>query len=141
MDDLFVDESDNPEYIGVKIGLLGLSGTTLIPIEAASVDEPAQRITVSDDKDRDKDGPSFDDDREITPEFESEVRNYYGVEPAQTTVEPGAYGDYYGDAVTTSGAAGPGMATGDTDSGEFREHDPAVEGSEEPGATSTMRTS
>jgi hypothetical protein len=35
VDDLFVDESDQPEYIGVKMGFLGTS-STLIPSEAVS---------------------------------------------------------------------------------------------------------
>ena len=30
VDDLFVDENDNPEYVGVKMGFLGMS-STLIP--------------------------------------------------------------------------------------------------------------
>ena len=35
VDDLFIDETDREEYIGVKMGLFGLSGTTLIPMEIA----------------------------------------------------------------------------------------------------------
>jgi hypothetical protein len=37
VDDLFVDDSDREEYIGVKMGLFGLSGTTLIPMERGIV--------------------------------------------------------------------------------------------------------
>src|SRR5918993_5385835 len=33
VDDVFIDETDREEYIGVKMGLFGLSGTTLIPME------------------------------------------------------------------------------------------------------------
>jgi sporulation protein YlmC with PRC-barrel domain len=41
IDDLFVDESDQPEYIGVKMGFFGTS-STLIPWETvSSVDEGA----------------------------------------------------------------------------------------------------
>ncbi|MDP8952971.1 MAG: PRC-barrel domain-containing protein [Actinomycetota bacterium] len=47
VDDLFVDERDNPEYLGVKMGLFRLSGTTLIPWEAARIDEGEGRIEVS----------------------------------------------------------------------------------------------
>src|SRR5918996_3620411 len=79
VDDLFVDESDQPEYIGVKMGFLG-TRSTLIPWEAvSSTDDEGRAITVATDKDKAKNGPTFDDDREITPEFESEVYSYYGL--------------------------------------------------------------
>ena len=39
VDDLFVDENDQPEYIGVKMGLLG-TRSTLIPWELVEVREP-----------------------------------------------------------------------------------------------------
>src|SRR3712207_3134520 len=73
VDDLFVDENDQPEYIGVKMGLLGMK-STLIPWELASADEERGRIEVSVEKGKAKDGPAFDDDREITPEYRSEER-------------------------------------------------------------------
>jgi uncharacterized protein (TIGR02271 family) len=94
VDDLFVDENDQPEYLGVKMGFLGTK-STLIPWEAVTVDEEGQRIEVSVDKDRAKDGPTFDDDREITPEYENEVRSYYGLESREASEEGGAYGEYY----------------------------------------------
>ena len=96
VDDLFVDEQDNPEYIGVKMGFLGMS-STLIPMEICTVDEAGQRINVTTDKETAKNGPTFEDDREITPEFENEVYSYYGLQRTQTTEEPGAYGAYQGE--------------------------------------------
>ena len=92
VDDLFLDESDSPEYIGVKMGFLGTS-STLIPMEAATTDESAGTITVSSDSETVKNGPAFDDDREITPEYENEVRSYYGLGAAQGT-SSGSYGAY-----------------------------------------------
>lgn len=38
VDDLFVDESDRPEYIGVKMGFLGLR-STLIPVDVVEEEE------------------------------------------------------------------------------------------------------
>jgi uncharacterized protein (TIGR02271 family) len=100
VDDLFVDENDQPEYVGVKMGLLG-TRSTLIPWEAvSSTDDEGRAITVAADKDAAKNGPTFDDDREITPEFENEVYSYYGLQRASTTDESGAYSDY---SETTSG--------------------------------------
>jgi uncharacterized protein (TIGR02271 family) len=126
VDDLFVDENDSPEYIGVKMGFLG-TRSTLIPWQLATVDEASGRIDVSVDKEAAKNGPSFDDDREITPEFENEIYSYYGLQAAQGSEQRGAYGDYYGD------EEHPGVAMGDTESGEFREHAPEEEGAAEPG--------
>src|SRR5919112_596616 len=102
VDDLFVDESNQPEYIGVKMGFLG-TRSTLIPWEAvSSTDEEGRAITVATDKSTAKDGPVFDDDREITPEFEDEVYSYYGLQRSQTTDEPGAYEAYQDAAPSTT---------------------------------------
>ena len=103
VDDLFVDESDQPEYIGVKMGFLG-TRSTLIPWEAvSSTDDEGRAITVATDKATAKDGPVFDDDREITPEFENEVYSYYGLQRSQTTdEEPGAYEAYQDVAPSTT---------------------------------------
>src|SRR5215211_7879746 len=79
VDDLFVDETDQPEYIGVKMGFLG-TRSTLIPWEVVSSTD--------------------DEDREITPEFEREVHFYYGLEYA--TEDRGSYGYYYGETETTT---------------------------------------
>jgi len=93
VDDLFVDENDNPEYVGVKMGFLGTS-STLIPWELATVDESASRVVVATDKETAKNGPTFDDDREITPDYENQVYSYYGLQRAETSAEPVAYGAY-----------------------------------------------
>ncbi len=124
VDDLFVDEDDSTEYIGVKMGFLGMN-STLIPMEICRVDEGSETITVSSEKDRVKDGLSFDDDEAITPEFERQVREYYGLE-ALNDGGRGGYGGYY------SHEEHPGIAMGDTDSGEFREHPVGEEGANEP---------
>jgi uncharacterized protein (TIGR02271 family) len=54
------------------------------------------RIDVSVDKETAKNGPAFDDDREITPEFENQVYSYYGLQRATTTEEPATYEAYQG---------------------------------------------
>jgi PRC-barrel domain len=83
VDDLFMDANDRPEYIGVKMGYLG-THSTLIPFEMATVDEQRKTLVLSTDKERAKNGPSFNDDREITPEFENEVYSYYGLQRPST---------------------------------------------------------
>ena len=122
VDDLFVDENDNPEYIGVKIGFLG-TRSTLIPWEAvSSTDDEGRAITVAADKDTAKNGPAFDDDREITPEFEQQVYSYYGLTRSSSSESSGSYGSYYSEESTDAGTVGAGMSMGDTETGEFREH-------------------
>ena len=104
VDDLFLDENDQPEYLGVKVGFLGTS-STLIPADITTVNNEQGFIEVSQPKSTVQDGPAFDDDREITPEYENEVRSYYGLGAVDSTEERGTYGDYDGEhsgAVTTS---------------------------------------
>jgi uncharacterized protein (TIGR02271 family) len=111
VDDLFLDESDQPEYIGVKMGFLGTK-STLIPMDAATVDESAGTITVSSDSDTVKNGPAFDDDREITPEYENEVRSYYGL--GASSGSTGSY-DAYRSEETASTTGTTGAAVSDED--------------------------
>ena len=134
VDDLFVDEDDNAEYIGVKMGLLGMN-STLVPMDACRVDESGQTITVSAEKSHVQDGPDFNDDEAITPDFENRVRDHYGLESYGEGDERGAYGGYYSDeSEEHEGEVGPGMRTGDTDSGEFRERPPEEEGVRQSGS-------
>ena len=146
VDDLFLDESDRPEYIGVKMGFFGLS-STLVPMDAVRADEGQRALYVQAEKERVKDGPRSDDDNEITPDFERQVREYYGLGAQQG--ERSGYGGYYdddedreldregdvnrGESTTGTGAAGAtgagaGIAMGDREGGEFREHGRDQEG-------------
>ena len=145
VDDLFLDESDQPEYVGVKMGFFGLS-STLVPFDAMRADEGERALYIEAEKEQIKNGPRFDDDSDITPDFERQVREHYGLSSSQG--ERGSYGGYYGDDdrretgsttgssaagaatrnETDSGRVGPGMVEGDTDSGEFRGHSADNEG-------------
>ena len=58
VDDLFVDENNSPEYIGVKMGFLE-TRTTLIPFQMARVNDARQLIEVAADKETLKNGPTF----------------------------------------------------------------------------------
>ncbi len=145
VDDLFLDESDTPEYVGVKMGFFGLS-STLVPMDAVRADEGERALYVEAEKEQVKNGPRFDDDNEITPDFERQVREYYGLSASEQG-ERGGYGGYYdegdreqtgsattGSATTASetsgdaGRVGPGMVEGDREGGEFRGHSADNEG-------------
>src|SRR3712207_3238032 len=99
VDDLFVDESDNEEYIGVKLGLFGMK-STLIPMEIARVNEAERAIEVSDSKDHVQDAPTFGDDDEVTAGYEDRIRSHFGLESLATSSSRGSYGAYSG---TSSG--------------------------------------
>ena len=101
VDDLFLDENDQPEYIGVKMGFLG-TRTTLIPFQMVRVNDARQLIEVAAAKEAVKNGPTFDDDREITPEFENDVYAYYGLQrvPSVEARDSYGYGDYYAEQST-----------------------------------------
>ena len=93
VDDLFVDESYREEYIGVKMGFFGMK-STLIPMDIVRVNEGERSIEVSDSKDHVKSAPSFDDDEDITPDYEDRIRSYFGLESLGTP--EGGYGAYSG---------------------------------------------
>ena len=93
VDDLFVDESDREEYIGVKMGFLGMK-STLIPMDIVRVNEGERSIEVSDSKDHVRSAPSFDDDEDITPDYEDRIRSYFGLESLGTS--EGGYGTFSG---------------------------------------------
>jgi sporulation protein YlmC with PRC-barrel domain len=93
VDDLFVDETDREEYIGVKMGFLGLK-STLIPMDIVRVNEGERTIEVSESKDHVKDAPSFDDDEDITPDYEDRIRSHFGLESLRSP--EGGHGVYSG---------------------------------------------
>jgi hypothetical protein len=93
VDDLFVDETDREEYIGVKMGFLGLK-STLIPMDIVRVNEGERTIEVSESKDHVKNAPTFDDDEDITTAYEDRIRSYFGLESLGTSER--SYGAYSG---------------------------------------------
>jgi sporulation protein YlmC with PRC-barrel domain len=111
VDDLFVDETDREEYIGVRMGLFGLSGTTLIPMEMVRVNDQDRAIEVSDSKEHVKDGPTYSDDDDVTGEFEDRIRSHYGLDSVGASTERGSYGRYSG--ASAGGAAAGGTRVGD----------------------------
>jgi sporulation protein YlmC with PRC-barrel domain len=119
VDDIFIDETDREEYIGIKMGLFGLSGKTMIPMELARVDEQERRIEVGASKDQAKDAPHYHDDDDIDHEFEARIRDHFGLGSQEaSSPERGTYGRYVG---TTAGE-GLGEPAGETstDSAEER---------------------
>src|SRR3712207_227885 len=95
VDDLFIDEADREEYIGVKLGFLGRK-STLIPMDIVRVNEADKAIEVSESKDHVKEAPSFDDDDDITPEYENRIRDHFGLQSQEPSSSRSSYGAYSG---------------------------------------------
>ncbi|CAA9500020.1 MAG: hypothetical protein AVDCRST_MAG12-2595 [uncultured Rubrobacteraceae bacterium] len=141
VDALFIDEDDRPEYIGVKMGLLGARSTLIPWTMVTRADEQGGYLEVGVDKEKAANGPAFEDDQEITPELERQVRDHYGI--GRAAEDRGAYGDYRTSTENTGATAGPGdlgATTGGAATGGLRERrdggeapsqpqsDPAAEG-------------
>ena len=94
VDDVFVDESDRPEYIGVKTGFLGMK-STLIPMEIARINDRRRLVEVAADRHTIESAPAFDDNEEITPDHEARIYGYFGLEHPGLPQHGGGYGDYY----------------------------------------------
>jgi hypothetical protein len=116
VDDLFIDEADREEYIGVKMGFFGRK-STLIPMDIARVNEADKAIEVSESKDHVKDAPSFDDDEDITPEYEDRIRSHFGLQSQGSSGPRGSYGASSGAAGTQEGR-GSDEGYSDQDSSE-----------------------
>jgi uncharacterized protein (TIGR02271 family) len=114
-DDLFVDEDDNPEYVGVWTDSLG-TRSILIPAEVVTVDDTLRHMVVSHPKSLVDAGPSLDQGEELTPGLEERVRRHYGLAGLPGADSRGGYGTYYrGDAEHAEergGLAEPGILEG-----------------------------
>jgi uncharacterized protein (TIGR02271 family) len=93
-DDLFVDENDNPEYVGVRTDPLG-TRSALIPGDVITVDHSLRHMVVSRPKSVVDAGPRLKLDEELTPDLEEQVRGHYGLTNPETTRSRGGYGTYY----------------------------------------------
>ncbi len=83
VDATYVNEDNQREYIAVSGGLSsmipGTSGSHLIPTEICTVDNNQGVIEVSTQKDAVKNSPSLKGSSDLTPEYENQVRSYYGL--------------------------------------------------------------
>jgi uncharacterized protein (TIGR02271 family) len=116
-DDLFVDENDNPEYVGVWTDSLG-TRSILIPAEVVTVEDTLRRMVVSRPKSVVEAAPSLGRGEELTPNLEERVRTHYGLASLPGAEGRGGYGAYYrGDAEHAQeqrgGLAEPSVPEGD----------------------------
>jgi uncharacterized protein (TIGR02271 family) len=76
--DLFVDDTDEPEYVGVEPGTL-TDRSVLIPAEVITIDDGLRRMVVSRPITVVETAPSLGYDEEVTPDFERRVRIHYAL--------------------------------------------------------------
>ena len=119
LEDLFVDEDDNPEYVGVRAGSSG-TGSALIPAEVVTVEERLRRMVVSRSKSVVEAGPNYGAHEEVTPAFEERVRSHYALASGRGAGDKADYGAYYRDEERAEiGVTGPeavGPAAGSAES-------------------------
>jgi uncharacterized protein (TIGR02271 family) len=84
LSDLFVDENDEPEYVGIETGLPG-NRSVLVPAEAITVDDRLRRMVISHPRSLVERAPSLGHEDELTPEFERRVRVHYGIDAEERT--------------------------------------------------------
>ena len=80
VDTTYVNESTQSEYVAVRRGLAGLipgTGSSLIPMDICAKDNPSRTIQPPPPQDAVKNSPSLSRSREMPPEYEGQVRNYY----------------------------------------------------------------
>ena len=88
---LFAGNVGDSEYIGVETDSIS-PDPILIPWELVGrVDDEHGRIEISEEREKVEAGPAFNLDKEITSEYEYEVRTYYGLDTVDDTadVRPG----------------------------------------------------
>jgi uncharacterized protein (TIGR02271 family) len=82
--DLFVDDTDEPEYVGVEPGTF-TDRSVLVPTEVITIDDGLRRMVVSRPMTVVETAPSLGYDDEVTPDFERRVRLHYALPIAGDT--------------------------------------------------------
>lgn len=73
-----LDRENRPEYLAVKMGLIG-SKTTLVPQQIVRLRNEEREFDVQASEDRIKDAPTFGDEDDVTPDFEDRVLEHFGL--------------------------------------------------------------
>ena len=109
-DDLFVDEDDSLEYVGVWTDPSG-SRSLLIPARVVTVEDASRSMVVSRPKSVVEAAPSLGRGEDLTPRLEERVRRHYGIQELPSDEGRGGYGAYYrGEAELAEGRGPSGAA-------------------------------
>lgn len=91
-----LDTEGRPEYLAVKTGWFG-SNTTLIPEGLLRPGEQDKEFEIQASEDRIKDAPTFDNEEDVDRDFESRVREYFGLGGAASGSRTGDSTDHRDD--------------------------------------------
>ncbi len=94
-DDLFLDENDDLEYVGVQPDRTS-AYSTIIPADVVRIDDEDRRMVVSRPDAILRSAPRLGIDEELTPEFEQRVRIHYGLAARPASNEGSPYGTHEG---------------------------------------------
>lgn len=135
VDDLFVDANDELEYIGLKLGGLLKSTSTLVPMELVRINDRRDLIEIEADKKQIEDSPTFGEDEEITPDYEDKIHRHFGLQSPDYSGERGSYGDFDYDAGERRHEESSGEERDDDVDTEYGERAGSGDGSREPPRT------
>ena len=137
LDDLFLDEDDNPEYVGIRTGSSG-AGSTLVPADVVTVVHTLKRMVVSRPRSVVESGPSLGHAEQLTPELEERVLGHYGLLSLRDVEARSEYGSYFrSEAEKERGSSGTASAPDPSESGGLSERERSREDLIEPGIRET----
>src|SRR3954470_8264327 len=73
VDEIWEDASDQPAFLAIKTGWLGMGRTHIIPAHQAEVNEYSQNIRLPYDEDMIKNAPDFEESSDIDSEMEGRI--------------------------------------------------------------------
>jgi len=115
---LWLDRSGQPAFLGIKTGWL-FGKTHVVPADRVDVNQGSRRIRLPYSEDMIKGAPSFDTDKDLEPDEERQVCDYFktGGDRMSETESRGAEGTTLG-AETSTRAAGTDLGTEEAEAEE-----------------------
>ena len=79
IDAVWQDHTEQPAYLAVRTGWLGMGKAHVVPAQRAEVNETRKTVRVPFSKEEIKNAPSFDSQDDITEETEFTISSHYGI--------------------------------------------------------------
>jgi hypothetical protein len=87
-------------------------------MDIVRVNEADRTLEVSESKDHVKDAPNFDDDEDVTPEYEERIRSHFGLQSQSSSSSQGSYGASTGTAAGAEEGRESDQAHSDREGGD-----------------------
>lgn len=115
VENVWTDTAENPSFLGVSTGWLGLGQTHVVPAANAVIDHQAETIKIPYTEDVIKSSPSYLFSDDLTDAEESRLRSHYRMELGAGGTASAVSGGQFSD---TSGLANPEYRAAETVRGE-----------------------